>query len=380
MSSTSQTTSDHRAYKCMKGQQQGKMTCPEVTARAEWVEKAVVEEIGRIATEPTMRQLLEEEVKQFAGRQDEGLKKERVQLQRKLNTLNERFQRWADEFGDGAMSKKQFLAYSQKLEAEQSAAEECLEQIDCELENRQGRQQWGELLRDKLMDFPSIWQNLGNDERRLLLSLLIENNTLTVDRVGRDIKLRLKVHLLPPVERVILYQSLRGKNRSNATGLQLLTKRQMVLLYHAAEGRSFNECAELMGCRVQSIHSTKTIICRNLGGVTWPEAVEMAREQVHSYGSQLPFGSRGRAARLEEEASSEEVSSGAGDTGNERFLSPVLMQVFELFAQGAQVPQVAKALHPPISTVQGRRQRILKIFGVSTIFEAVQEAKRLGIL
>ncbi len=121
-----------------------------------------------------------------------------------------------------------------------------------------------------------------------------------------------------------------------------------------------------MGCKVHSIYCIEKVISKNLGGVSWAEAIEIARERVEAYAPQLPFNSSGRAGfegRID-------ATKGAQNE-DKIFLSPLLMEVFELFAQGATVPEVAAQLNLSVTAVQGRRARILKTFGTSSMFEAV---------
>lgn len=56
------------------------------------------------------------------------------------------------------------------------------------------------------------------------------------------------------------------------------------------------------------------------------------------------------------------------------------MEVFPLFARGATVSQVAERTGLSAVTVQGRKSRLLKLFGVPSILEAVEKAQGYGIL
>lgn len=367
MSSTDETSKNYRAYKCTNGAHEGKLTCPGMTVRAQWVEDAVVEEIARLSKEPVMRKLLEAEVKQGTSKQDEYLKKERRQLTRKSEQIEGRFERWAEAFSKGAMSEKQFAKYSQSIEKEEAKVDTRLNEIDKILENKQGRQQKLVQVQEQLKEFPVIWENLDNDEKRQVLSLLIEEKGLKADRDGRDIVLKIKVPLLPEQERHILYRSFRGINRTTTSGLQRLTLRQMVLLHYSGQGKSRTECAELMGCKVHSIYSIEKVIRRNLGCVSWLEAVEMARERVEANLTQLPLGQAGKNVAKNEETVTP-------------FISPVLMEVFELFAKGATVLEAAERLGLKPVTVQGRRSRILKLMETPSILEAAEKARGWGIL
>jgi site-specific DNA recombinase len=376
MSSTSETTKAYRSYKCQNGVKEGKHTCPEVVVRAQWAEDAVVEVIAKLTRQPEMRRLLEQEVKASTGQQDKTLLAEKAQLKRKLEQIGEKFERWADGFSKGVMSEKQFTVYSKKIEAEEAETSERLAEVEKALGNRLGRELWLQQIREQLENFSEVWEELGNDEKRNVLSLLIEEGGLTVDRHGRDVLLTIKVHLLPAQEKLIMYHTYRGVNRTRATGLQRLSMRHMVLLYYASQGKSRKECAELMGCKVPSIYTLEKTIRKNLGDVSWEEAVEMARERVQANVHQLPLGQPGRGAAHK---SGKAVAGTAGEK-SPGFLSPVLMEVFELFAQAATVSEVAERLHLSVTTVQGRRARILKAFGTSSMLDAVEKAKEQGIL
>lgn len=363
LSSTSETTKNYRSYKCFNGRNEGKQTCPDVVVRAEWVEDAVVDVISKITQNAEMRQILHAEARDAATRQDCDFLRERAQLKRKLSEIEEKFDRWADGYSRGIMTPEQFQKYSVKLQLEEQEAKERLQQIEKDLANRTQREQWVEHVKQQFEAFPLVWNELDSDEKRQVLILLLEEGGLTANRDGRDIKLQIKPQLLPVQERTIAYRTYRGINRTSATGLQRLTLRQMVMLYYAGQGKTRREAAELMGCKVNSLHTIEKTIRNNLGVVTWEEAVEMTRERVQANLHQLPLGK----SSITQEA--------RVNTGQQKFLSPVLMEVFELFAKGATVPEVADRLQLSVTTVQGRRARILKSFGTSSMLEAVETAR-----
>ncbi|MEO6908752.1 MAG: hypothetical protein ABI210_12770, partial [Abditibacteriaceae bacterium] len=233
-------------------------------------------------------------------------------------------------------------------------------------ENESGRERHAKQVREQFRNFPKVWEHLENTEKRQVLGLLIEEGKLTVDREGRDILMKIKVHFLPEIEKTILYKSFRGKNRTNATPLQRLGLRQMVLLYYAGQGKSYKKCAELMECKLSSTYSLAKTIRKNLGGVSWEEAIEISRERVEANVAQLPLDKPGRKAKNE--------------TNSRPFITPVLMEVLELFAKGAKVLEAAERLGLSTEAVQGRRSRILKLMGTPSILKAAEIAKEWGIL
>lgn len=226
--------------------------------------------------------LLEAELAGAAEQQDVALREERRLLKSKLSQLQEQFERWAEAFSRGVMSEKQFQTFSGTMAQEEENATARLAQIERDLEGRQQREAWMASVRDALLDFPPAWDELDNDEKRQVLSLLLEEDQLRVDRHGRDLHLSLKIYLLPPVERVIAYQSQRGKKRTRAKGVERLSR-----LYYAGQGHKKPQIAPLMGCSSQSLYSVQYTICRKLDGVSWLEAIEMARETVEPNLAQL---------------------------------------------------------------------------------------------
>jgi DNA-binding CsgD family transcriptional regulator len=371
MSSTSAANEAYRSYKCMTGRKEGRLTCSTVAVRADWVEQAVVEELSRVAQEPAMHRLIEQELAQATEQQDMALREERLALKRKLEQLQEQFDRWAEAYSRQVMGEKQFMAFSQKMQTEEEEASARLQQVEHDLGSRREREAWMASVRDALLDFPQVWQALDNDEKRQVLLLLLEDGQLQANRQGKEIHLSMKVHLLPRMERVIVRENQRGKNRTRAVGLQRLSQHQMTFLFWAGKGKSHRECAAEMGCSVQSLYSVADTIRKNLGSVSWAEAIEMTREPVEAYASHLPLHGPDQRKKHAAKGITESIAP---------FLSPVLMEVFHLFAQGATTAEVAKELDLPAHTVQGRRQRILRAFKTKSMLEAVRAAKEQGIL
>jgi site-specific DNA recombinase len=360
------TNRDYRSYRCSTGCKQGVPTCPGMRVRAQLVEDAVVEEIAKLSKDPFMLRLLDKEIRRGAGKQDDKLKIEKIQIKQRLAQNEEKLNSVLDLRDKREVSDSQFKKRLRKLDEEEIKDSARLEEIEKTLANLKGRELSLKQMQKQLEDFPSIWGELGNDEKRQVLLLLIDEDGLKVDRDGRDIILRLKLQLLPEVDRRIITSSYRGVARSKATGLQLLTLRQIELLRYAAQGKNRRECATLMGCKQTSIISVEKTIRKNLGGVTWAEAMEMSKIRVQTYIAQFPLVESRRKTNSE--------------TTPRPFISPVLMEVFEPFAKRATVLEVSKQLGLSPTTVQGRRSRILKLMGTSSILEAAEKAREWGIL
>jgi DNA-binding NarL/FixJ family response regulator len=313
-----------------------------------------------------MQELLQKEVRQAVGKQNVQIEKELNQIKKKLDQYEGKFERWAKGYVDGTINDEQFKSFNEVLNKERAELQIRFEELHQLRENETRREKNAMQIQDQMLTFSEIWDELENEEKREVLSLLVEEGKLTIDRVGRDILLKIKIHFLPECERTIIYRTLQGVNRTKATPLQRLTQRQMVLLYYAGQGKDRKECAELMQCTPSSIYTMEKTIRENLGGVNWQEAIEMSRERVEANVSQLPLGQPGRKAK--------------GTIPSRPFFSPILLVALELFAKGATVLEASERLGLSPVTVQGRRSRILKLMGTPSILEAAEKAKEWGIL
>lgn len=357
--------------RCQNGKGAGKATCPDMTVRAQFLEELVIEELGQIAQQNEMRQYLQAEVARAAASQDVDLTEERDQIKRQLAQSEEQSQRWTDAYSRGVLKEDHFVTYTERLDKEKAELTERLDKVQADLERRVSRESWLRQVQEALLDFPLVWENLDNDQKRHLLSLLLEDKSLRVDRDETYIRVQLKVHLLPARERAVVHPTFHGTRRTTATGVMRLSQTQMVLVHYSAQGKTRRECADLMDCKVQTIYTLERTIRKNMGDVSWSEALAMCRDRVEAHVDQLPLHNAGRGRN----GTVARVS-----THGKTFLSPILMESFVLFAQGATAAEVASELHLPVGTVEGRRARIHKAFGTKSMLEAVRKAKEQGMI
>lgn len=352
----------YRGYRCVRGLSQGKRTCPVVTVRAEPVERVVVEEIRRVAETPELRELLLEEAAVAAAREDTTLTDQREQLRETLDSLKKREARLFEAFERELIGEAQFSTRNRDLLAERAEAERELHRVETALTNRQAREAWVERVRGAVLDFPRVWEHLNMDERRQLLSLLLEK--LTADRQGRDNRLTLKLYLLP--ERTIpVMIGTTARMKVQPTGLQSLTPRHLVLLHYLGEGKTIKEAAALMGVQGSTVQAFLRDVYQRLGVRNTPDAIAMAKPRINALFTTLPFGQPW-------ERRSEAVEAPS--------FSPKLLEVFRLLASGAKTREVARITGLSYTTVAGRRVRILTAFRTDSIFTAAQQAREMGIL
>jgi site-specific DNA recombinase len=358
----SSPNSPYRSYRCNAGAAQGQRTCPTVTVRADALEAAVVAEIQRLAETAPMRELLVAEAERAAGEADAQLLAQQSSLRERVASLEQQFERWAGALARGTIGDEEYLKYRSTLLAEQADARRRLAEVEEQLENRARREAWVERVREAVLDFPRLWEHLNLDERRAVLTLLLEQ--LPVDRRGTTFTAKIKVHLLPEREVAVTIPTA-NQLREKPTGVQSLTPRHLAYLHHFHQGQSLHEIAKLMGVSHYTAGHFATQIRHRLGVKDLADAWQLAKGRIHAELPSLPLGRTAQCVR---------------DDDAVPRLSPKLMEVFRLLVSGATTKEVAGITGLSETTVAGRRSRLLVRFQAKTIFEAAQKARLVGLL
>jgi DNA invertase Pin-like site-specific DNA recombinase len=350
----------YRAYRCENGQRQGQRTCPDVSVRADALEAAVAAEIERMAQDPIMQAMLLAEAEAATGIEDERLTERVRQLRARLASYDEKFRRWALAYTEGAITTAQMREYNGTMSAERAEAETELAEAEGSLANRSQREAMAARVRATVLDFPTVWSRLHLDERRQVLSCVLER--LTVDRDEDGAVMAVKVQLLP--ERTAPIRVNRKKRGSHKQGVAALTERQMAFLYHISQGLTVEDAGKAMGVQSSGAHSFAQYARKHTGVHDLKEAAEVARPRILANLPHLPLGP--------------DPDRQPGETA--AILSPTLMEVFPLFASGAKAREVAEMTGLPVGTVRGRKAKILQALGAKSTFDAAQKARAMGLL
>ncbi len=361
----SSANSIYRAYRCENGVSQGQRTCPNLTVRADALEATVLRELERLAQDPRMRELL---LREASGASDTEARRLQVlvaQLRERAQVLEARFERLAEALGDGTLSKDEFRHVNDKLKGERQEVAGRLQSSTAALENRQGHQDWVARVQAAILELPLVWEHLNGDERREVLSLVLEK--LTVDRQGRDACVQIKVRLLPERSIPIMFKT--AKMKQKPSGLAALTPRHLAILHHAGQGKTRAQIAQAMNINYGSANALISKILKVLEVDDLAGATALAAERIEALLPALPLGAyrNARSPRPSEER-------------QEPMLSPALMEVLPLLAQGATAGEIAQRTGLPVTTVAGRRSRIMDLLEVGTVYEAGQKARALGLL
>jgi site-specific DNA recombinase len=354
--------SKRQMYQCLNGASSGKLTCPGALAREDLVDAAVVPEIARLAKEPTMREILLDAAEAAASEKDAELCSEAEQLRKALGSNQERRDNLLDALMRKVVTDERYAEGEARLRTEQREVRERLLEIERDLENRQQKEAWVATLQETILQLPQVWTHLNMEERRSALSQVLEH--LSLDRQGRTVHIRMKLHLLPERELTIALPP-RTRPKRSREGVASLTPRQLVVLHYLGQGKSERETAELMGVSTCTVRIFISQIRKRLGIWDMKEAAELARWRIQSKLGSLPVG----------HFSSRQFAEGPAPR-----LSADLMEVFVHFASGAKVKEVVRVTGLSKTTVEGRRNLILDAFHTNSMYEAVQKAKAAGIL
>lgn len=351
---------EYRAYRCTNGQTYGQRTCPHLTVQAQALEQQVLREAACITELPELRQFLEQAAAEAAGKQDEDLIHRHAQLTSALEDVKEQISRWAGLFNRGKIAEEQYLEQNQTLVTQKAGFVRDLEDAETQLSRRDGRVKKVEATQAAILDFRRCWAHLNLEERRQLLFLMLE--TCSVERVGQDITLRIKLHFLP--EREVLLLVPNGyKKKPEGIGPHALTPRQLAFLHHINQGKTPAEAQKELGIASNTTRSMMTDIRKRMGTHDIKECASAARSRIQSLLHSLPVG-----------LLRPQTEDGAIK------LSEKLLLVFPMLASGAKLEEVATEFGLPITTVANRKQEIVKRMGTKTIFEAGQKARALGLL
>lgn len=311
-----------------------------------------------------MRLILEQEEEGLVELQDQHLGAEQKQLRQRLEQIQRQFLTGADMVTRQLMEEDEFVLLREKLVGERKKVQERLSQVELALTRQQQRQGEVSQVQTLISEFPKVWKHLDFAERRAVLVHLVEKLTLDKSEDGKTPLLTMKVLLLPEIT-VPLVQAPPDRKRKFSKGVAALTPRHLALLYWLGQGKTLAEAAAVMAVTDNCLRTHQTHIRRLLEVQDFGECIAKSCARIHAEFSTLPlYGLRGPQAKVE------------GGV----YLSATLLEVLPLYASGAQTKEIGEMLGLPEGTVSQRRHRILQTLHVKTIYEAVQKARKAGLI
>ncbi len=354
--------SAHHKFRCVREADCGGWTCPGVGIRADALEDAVKAEVAKYSEQAEFKQILLEEAAQSADRGASAFLKRQEVLSSQVASIQARLEGWYDAFLRQTITEEQFSSYNRKLLEEKVDIESQLEQVVLSLQNRKQGEIFAERVQAAILSFPTVWENLNPDERRQLLALAVER-VAVYPAENKANRVSIKLYLMSEVDVLVPHAQPNWHRAQN--GVAGLSPRTLVYLYHQSQGLGSAEIAAEMKVTLQTLKVFEYQIRKRLGIRKLEDAAEMAKSRIRAEFAKLPFGG---------------YQSPMVGKDDPVYLAHKVWEVFRLYARGATTAQVVEKLKVPRTTIQGRRRMILDAFGVKTIYDAVEKARKLGML
>lgn len=351
----------YKFHRCQQGVSRGKPSCQEVAVRSELIQRAVIQALQSYAGEPEMREVLREEADLALSSEKQDQLQELESLQRHIKQLEQDGSGLIRSLSRELISEDEFCKEKSALAEQLASARGHLQTLESTMSRKIDREQRLTQVETALDNLEQNWGQLSFDEQRELIDLLVED--LSVDRHERDVTLYLKLALRPLQEIHLIVDTMRLQGRK-PSGVASLTPRQLAILFHHRNGLSGAQTAKAMGISIGCLFAARTGIRKRLGIQDLSEAADLAKERITSLESTLPLGPDVHQANV----------------STPPLLSPKLLDVLRPLVEGATPAEVARELDLSIPTVCARKQSILERLEVSTVREAGQKARALGLL
>jgi site-specific DNA recombinase len=160
----------YRYYVCYKAQQKGWQNCKTKSVAAEAIERAVLNSIRRLSSDPLLAErVLDEAVEQFKARKQE-VEAEQASMKRSLSQLNQELARLAAQTDQDTGSRFDRI---KNLEDAIRTAERQLHELSLEFQQMKENPVDPAHLRKMIREFEEVWATLTTREQEELIKLLV---------------------------------------------------------------------------------------------------------------------------------------------------------------------------------------------------------------
>jgi site-specific DNA recombinase len=161
--------------------------CPGIYKSISKLEKAVLDQIGMLSHSGALEQAVHSDVVERLKDQNAPKLEERDKILLELQSMEERFTRWADRLDSGKIDEEQFEQQNSRLLVQKAQLQERLSALQSDLGQTEHIELTLSEVRKVLQEFPTVWEALEHEERREMLRLLIEE--LRVYKTHIELKL-----------------------------------------------------------------------------------------------------------------------------------------------------------------------------------------------
>jgi len=160
----------YRYYVCYKAQQKGWQNCKTKSVAAEAIERAVLNSIRRLSSDPLLAErVLDEAVEQFKARRQE-VEAEQASVKRSLSQLNQELARLAAEEDQDTGARFDRI---KSVEGAMRTAERQAHELSLDLQQMKENPVDPAHLRKTIREFEEVWATLATREQEELVKLLV---------------------------------------------------------------------------------------------------------------------------------------------------------------------------------------------------------------
>ncbi len=348
-------------YACPKPQEGEPRTCDGFSKRADAVETVVADFIRHIADAPRLREMIRNEAAEQIGEGREQLELRRDELNKQIESLDDRLEEWAVKLTDGVVGEEAFARISNRWQREREEAQEQLAEVETRLRHGAAEEARVEQVMRALDSFSDTWEQLEAPSIRQLLLSMVEKLTLTPED-DSALTVHFKAFYVPEMTQHIPH--LREGVGADDTRLADLTLTDLAFLALHDEGLSASEIAARRGVKPTAIYSTPYRIRKRTDLDDLDEIARLARPLVDEYRQFLPT-----------DRPSARATSRAGLEPTERQL-----EVASLLARGLSYTDIAERLNTEVSTIRSHMTKLRKRLDVDSNDEAFVRLAQQGSL
>ena len=170
----------YRYYQCVQHQDPSKEKCPIGRAKADELERLVVDEMKHLAEDPTIVEEVVQETCRQSAEQAEELKAKKKGLVAELQDLKAKADKILDvvaRVGDQGRKTDRLLDRLDELQEQERALKGQVETLEFQIRDAESRIISVEVVRDNFKTFKEVWDHLELHEQEELLQLLIKKIT-----------------------------------------------------------------------------------------------------------------------------------------------------------------------------------------------------------
>lgn len=333
--------------------------CPGLTKEADELERVVVNALRVLAHSEQMQSAAEGQLQQALHEREEQLRLELEGIGKDLRRLDDGFTRLYQRLDARLIAEAEFDQENQRRRELQEGLIAREAQLQTELQQKQQRRFELAHAVALLRDFDELWETMPAGERREFLRQIDPHMTLTRD--GVDAVLRITPGFADPIVITMPCRRIRKRGRRKSEDL---TPRCLAMLALWKQGLRYAEIARQWDIAVGTVEHYGKQIRAQLKVGSLDDAVDLMADRLAQCELALP--TEGRATKRPQR--------------DPEVLTPPLLEILQLLAQGQGCTQIAATAGKDKSTISRQMKTLYSRLGVANAEQAVERGRELGLI